>query len=81
MTDIPPEDLDSILAYEAQLLFNNFKVDIIENTISNLKIHLKMTRDRNFVIRINFSNYPNEIPEIFFQDEVAEGDYPKVSNN
>ncbi|MFX1298965.1 MAG: hypothetical protein ACFFD2_29420 [Promethearchaeota archaeon] len=72
MAGIPPEDRDALLANEAQQLMNEFQIEMVEGSISRMRIYLSITLEKHYVIGIDFSSYPNDTPLITLQEEIKE---------
>ena len=70
MADIPPEDRDALLATEAQELMNEYQTEIVDGSISRMRIYLSITIDKHYVLGLDFSNYPSSPPLITLQDAV-----------
>ncbi|MHA1264282.1 MAG: hypothetical protein ACTSRS_03525 [Candidatus Helarchaeota archaeon] len=70
MSEIPPEERDALLALEAQNLMNEYQTEIVDGSISRMRIYLSITIDKHYVIGIDYSNYPQSLPLITLQQEV-----------
>ncbi len=70
MADMTPEDRDALLAMEAQALMNEFQIDMVEGSISRMRIYLSITLEKHYVMGIDFTNYPLEAPLVTVQEEV-----------
>ncbi|MFX1298942.1 MAG: hypothetical protein ACFFD2_29300, partial [Promethearchaeota archaeon] len=70
MTEISPEDRDALLASEAQDLMNEFQTEMVDGSISRIRLYLSITLEKHYVMGIDFSNYPLDIPLITLQEEV-----------
>lgn len=70
MTELPSEDRDALLALEAQNLMNEYQTEIVDGSISRMRIYLSITIDKHFVLGVDFTNYPLTPPLITMQQEV-----------
>lgn len=70
MAEISPEERDALLANEAQQLMNEFQTEIVDGSISRMRIYLSITMEKHFVLGIDFSAYPKSPPLLTFQEEV-----------
>ncbi|MHA1300600.1 MAG: hypothetical protein ACTSO9_14380, partial [Candidatus Helarchaeota archaeon] len=55
--EIPP-DRDAKLAEEMTMLMNEFQTEIVEGVISRVRVYLTISEQLNFIIGIDYSNYP-----------------------
>ena len=62
-------DRDSLLAEELTLLMNEFQAEMVEGVISRVRVYLSISLEQNFVIGIDFSNYPKK-PLLTIQEEL-----------
>jgi hypothetical protein len=60
-------DRDALLAEELNLLMNEFQTEIVEEVISRLRVYLAISAELNFIVGIDYSNYP-EKPLLTVQD-------------
>lgn len=66
---VMPEERDAILAEELGLLMNEFQIEMVEGSVSRVRIYLAISVELNFVIGIDYSNYP-EKPLLTVQNEL-----------
>lgn len=62
-------DTDLLLAEELTLLMNEFQAEIVEEVISRVRVYLSISEEHNFIIGIDYSNFP-EKPLLTYQDEL-----------
>ncbi|MHA1379441.1 MAG: ubiquitin-conjugating enzyme E2 [Candidatus Helarchaeota archaeon] len=66
---ISSPDKDAILAEEMTMLMNEFQTEIVEGVISRVRVYLTISEELNFIIGIDYSNYPGK-PLLTVQDEL-----------
>ncbi|MHA1650409.1 MAG: hypothetical protein ACTSYB_09450, partial [Candidatus Helarchaeota archaeon] len=69
---VAPEERDALLALEAQQLMNEYQTEIVDGSISRMRIYFSVTLEKHYVIGIDFSNYPTSPPLITLQQAVKE---------
>ncbi|MFX1450570.1 MAG: ubiquitin-conjugating enzyme E2 [Promethearchaeota archaeon] len=62
-------DRDATLAEEMTLLMNEFQTEIVEGIISRIRVYLAISEQLNFIVGIDFSNFPVK-PLLTVQDEL-----------
>ncbi len=72
MAEIPPEERDALLAEEAQLLMNEYQTEIVDGSISRMRLYLSITIEKHYVLGIDFSNYPVSAPLVTLQEAVKQ---------
>ncbi|TFF89594.1 MAG: hypothetical protein EU549_00090 [Promethearchaeota archaeon] len=65
-------EIDALLATQTQELMNEFQVELVNDTISRVKIYLDVSLTEHYVIGIDFSAYPTERPLISVQEAIKE---------
>ncbi|MBD3226720.1 MAG: hypothetical protein GF329_00905 [Candidatus Lokiarchaeota archaeon] len=65
-------EIDALLATQAQQLMNEFQVELVNGTISRVKIYLDISLEEHYIIGIDFSAYPTQKPLISVQESVKE---------
>ncbi|NVM55111.1 MAG: hypothetical protein HWN66_15505 [Candidatus Helarchaeota archaeon] len=70
MAEIPPEERDALLATEAQQVMNEYQTEIVNGSISRMRIYLSITIDKHYVLGIDYSNYPASPPMLTLQEAV-----------
>jgi hypothetical protein len=70
MPEISPEEQDALLADEAEQLMNEFQTELVDGSISRMRIYLSITIEKHYVLGIDFSNYPSKAPLVTLQEDV-----------
>lgn len=67
-----PEERDALLAMEAQTLMNEYQTEIVDGSISRLRVYLSITMEKHYVLGIDYTNYPIDAPLITLQEAVKQ---------
>ena len=65
------QDTDSMLANELTYLMNEFQVEMVEGSISRVRIYITASVELNFIIGIDFTLYPKK-PLLTVQEELKQ---------
>ncbi len=65
------QDTDSMLADELTYLMNEFQVEMVEGSISRVRIYITASVELNFIIGIDFTLYPKK-PLLTVQEELKQ---------
>jgi len=65
------QDTDSMLANELTFLMNEFQVEMVEGSISRVRIYITASVELNFIIGIDFTLYPKK-PLLTVQEELKQ---------
>ena len=65
------QDTDSMLANELSFLMNEFQVEMVEESISRVRIYITASVELNFIIGIDFTLYPKK-PLLTVQEELKQ---------
>ncbi|NVM27229.1 MAG: hypothetical protein HWN65_00195 [Candidatus Helarchaeota archaeon] len=71
MNDYPGGDRDALLAYEAQLLINAFGAQNIDGKISRMQFQIDLAANRQILLQVDFSDYPNNPPVLFLPERIV----------